>query len=208
MGYLSILLVCILVFSIFSSQHALRSNRLLQSKSHTLHQPSLLASIRVYKLYSTPSDGDKPEEVPQVASSSTNEVAEGDSQPEETPAERYRREKLEEINELKAKEVFVTRSTGRYECQACGYIYDEEKGYEKRGILPGTPFEELEKFRCPQCGASKKYFVPETETLSGFKENLKYGLGTNALTSGQKNLLIFGGLGLAFLVFMSGYLLE
>ena len=47
---------------------------------------------------------------------------------EETPEESLRREKMEKIADLKAQEVFVTRSTGRYECQACGYIYDEAKG--------------------------------------------------------------------------------
>lgn len=127
---------------------------------------------------------------------------------EETPVEKARREQLERIQELKDKEVFVKRNTGKYECQACGYIYDESKGYEKKGIAPGTPFEAIEKFRCPQCGANKKYFVPETEIVSGFKDNLKYGLGANALTSGQKSLLIFGGLLLGFAVFMGGYLLE
>lgn len=126
----------------------------------------------------------------------------------ETPEEKYKREKLAEIAESKAKEVFVTRNTGRYECQACGYVYDESKGLPKRGIIGGTPFDEIEKFRCPQCGASKKYFVAETETLSGFKENMNYGIGTNTLTSGQKSLLIYGGLLVGFAVFMSGYLLE
>ena len=50
--------------------------------------------------------------------------------------------------------------------------------------------------------------MPETETLSGFKQNLKYGLGANSLTGEAKGALIFGGLFLGFLVFMSGYLLE
>lgn len=126
----------------------------------------------------------------------------------ETAEEKYKREKLAEIAERKAQEVFVTRNTGRYECQACGYIYKEAEGMEKRGIAPGTPFEDIEKFRCPQCGVDKKYFVPETETLSGFKENLKYGLGTNALTEGQKSNLIYGGLAVFFIFLMSGYLLE
>ena len=128
--------------------------------------------------------------------------------PNETPEEKYKREKLAEIAEKKAKEVFVTRTTGKFECQACGYVYSEAAGYEKRGIAPGTPFDEIDNFRCPQCGANKKYFVAETETLSGFKENLKYGLGANALTGGQKQNLIFGGLFAFFIVFMSGYLLE
>ena len=127
---------------------------------------------------------------------------------EETEEEKYKREKLAEIAEAKAKEVFVTQETGRFECQACGYVYDVQQGMVKKGIAPGTAFENIEKFRCPQCGASKKYFVAETETLSGFKENLKYGLGTNAMTGEQKGLLINGGLLLGFAIFMSGYLLE
>ena len=127
---------------------------------------------------------------------------------EETEEEKYKREKLAEIAEAKAKEVFVTQETGRFECQACGYVYDVQQGMVKKGIEPGTAFENIEKFRCPQCGASKKYFVAETETLSGFKENLKYGLGTNAMTGEQKGLLINGGLLLGFAIFMSGYLLE
>ena len=81
-------------------------------------------------------------------------------------------------------------------------------GYAKRGVPPGTPFDQIEKFRCPECGAKKKYFVSETETVSGFKENLKYGIGTNNLTGGQKANLIYGGLFVGFLIFMSGYLLE
>jgi len=126
----------------------------------------------------------------------------------ETAEEKYKREKLAEIAEKKAAEVFMTRNTGRYECQACGYIYSEAEGYAKRGIAPGTSFDNVENFRCPQCGVGKNYFVAETETLSGFKENLKYGFGGNGLTGGQKSNLIFGGLFIGFAIFMSGYLLE
>lgn len=115
---------------------------------------------------------------------------------------------LSDRTALKAQEVFVSRQTGKFECQACGYVYDKEIGVPQKGILPGATFDSLEKFRCPQCGANKKYFVAEQETLSGFKENQKYGLGANSLTGDQKGGLIFGGLFLGFLVFMSGYLLQ
>ena len=126
----------------------------------------------------------------------------------ESEEDKYKREKLAEIAELQAKEVFVERNTGRWECQACGFVYDEKDGYEKRGVPKGTQFAAVENFRCPQCGAGKKYFVEETETLSGFKENLKYGFGGNSLTAGQKSNLIYGGLAIGFAIFMSGYLLE
>eukprot|EP00607_Mallomonas_marina_P004626 CAMPEP_0182428944 /NCGR_PEP_ID=MMETSP1167-20130531/24828_1 /TAXON_ID=2988 /ORGANISM="Mallomonas Sp, Strain CCMP3275" /LENGTH=202 /DNA_ID=CAMNT_0024612183 /DNA_START=79 /DNA_END=687 /DNA_ORIENTATION=+ len=140
------------------------------------------------------------------AESKSNESVE--SPVEETDEEKYKREKLAEIAEKKAQEVFVTRITGKYECQACGYIYNEANGLAKRNIAPGTPWEEIEKFRCPECGAGKKYFVPETETLSGFKQNLNYGFGGNAMTGESKGLLIFGSLAGFFVLFLAGYLLE
>ena len=47
----------------------------------------------------------------------------------------------------------------RYGCVVCGWIYDEEEGYEEMGIAPGTPFEELpEDFTCPLCGVEKDQF--------------------------------------------------
>lgn len=127
---------------------------------------------------------------------------------DETPEDKYKREKLAEIADRKAAEVFISRSTGKYECQACGYVYDTAVGFPKKGISPGTPFDEIDVFRCPQCGANKKYFVAETETLSGFKENQKFGFGGNSMTAGSKSNLIFGALGFFVVLFLSGYLLE
>jgi rubredoxin len=47
----------------------------------------------------------------------------------------------------------------RWECQACGYIYDPEKGDPDHGVAPGTPFEELpDDWVCPQCGVGKEMF--------------------------------------------------
>ncbi|MDJ0800998.1 MAG: rubredoxin [Calothrix sp. MO_167.B12] len=96
----------------------------------------------------------------------------------------------------------------RYECRACGYVYEPEKGDDRRDIDPGTPFAELPvNWRCPVCSANKKAFtnVGPAGTASGFKENLSYGFGVNKLTPGQKNILIFGALALGFLFFISLY---
>ena len=47
----------------------------------------------------------------------------------------------------------------KWECTACGYIYDPEKGDPDNGIKPGTPFEDLpDDWVCPQCGVGKEFF--------------------------------------------------
>lgn len=46
-----------------------------------------------------------------------------------------------------------------WECQVCGYIYDEKQGDPDHGIDPGTKFEELpDDWVCPVCGAAKDQF--------------------------------------------------
>ncbi|MGF1515761.1 MAG: rubredoxin [Elainellaceae cyanobacterium] len=98
----------------------------------------------------------------------------------------------------------------RYECRACGYTYEPLKG-DGDTVPPGTQFEALDaSWRCPVCSASQLQFsnVGPVGNPSGFKENLGYGLGVNTLTPGQKNLLIFGGLFLGFLFFLSLYGLK
>lgn len=48
----------------------------------------------------------------------------------------------------------------RYKCRVCGYIYDPEVGEPRKGIKPGTPFEDLPAtWSCPKCGAGKIRFV-------------------------------------------------
>jgi rubredoxin len=103
------------------------------------------------------------------------------------------------------------KALDRHECRACGYVYEPTKGDSKHDIAPGTPFEELPTdWRCPVCGARQSAFqnVGPAGSPSGFKENLRYGLGVNTLTPMQKNLLIFGGLGLGVLFFLSLYGLQ
>jgi rubredoxin len=49
----------------------------------------------------------------------------------------------------------------KYECLACGYVYDPEVGDPDNGIEPGTAFEDLpEDWVCPECGVSKDMFEP------------------------------------------------
>ncbi len=47
----------------------------------------------------------------------------------------------------------------KYECIACGYIYDPEIGDPSADIAPGTAFEDLpEDWVCPDCGVGKDQF--------------------------------------------------
>ncbi|HOK41688.1 MAG TPA: rubredoxin [bacterium] len=49
----------------------------------------------------------------------------------------------------------------KYQCTACGYIYDPEIGDSDSGIKPGTKFEDLpEDWVCPVCGVGKDLFEP------------------------------------------------
>ena len=102
--------------------------------------------------------------------------------------------------------------THRYECRSCGYVYDPAEGVKKLAIAPGTAFEELDaaSFRCPVCRSKVGAFrdIGPATKPSGFEENLNYGLGVNRLTPGQKNVLIFGSMALAFAFFLSLYSLR
>lgn len=47
----------------------------------------------------------------------------------------------------------------KYECSACGYVYDPAVGDADNGIAAGTAFEALpEDWVCPVCGLGKDAF--------------------------------------------------
>ena len=126
-------------------------------------------------------------------------------------------------NVLKAKQISQKIEEGnkdslgdlrnhRFECAECGYVYDPLEGIKKFDIKEGTSFLDLdkEKFRCPVCrsGFSSYKDIGTRMKPSGFDENLGYGFGFNTLPSGQKNVLIFGGLAFAAACFLSLYSLR
>ncbi len=48
----------------------------------------------------------------------------------------------------------------KWECDVCGWIYDEAVGDPDGGIVPGTKFEDIpDDWVCPACGASKSEFT-------------------------------------------------
>ncbi|MGB0127085.1 MAG: rubredoxin [Rhodocyclaceae bacterium] len=48
-----------------------------------------------------------------------------------------------------------------YQCQICGFCYDEAGGILDEGIPPGTRWEKIPpNWMCPDCGAPKRDFEP------------------------------------------------
>jgi flavin reductase (DIM6/NTAB) family NADH-FMN oxidoreductase RutF/rubredoxin len=51
------------------------------------------------------------------------------------------------------------KSSKKYVCKVCGWIYDPEIGDPDGGIKPGTEFEDIpDTWVCPVCGAAKSDF--------------------------------------------------
>ncbi|XAR52503.1 hypothetical protein NMG60_11020623 [Bertholletia excelsa] len=128
-----------------------------------------------------------------------------DSPSESAPPE----PETEKFDKRRLEEKFVVLNTGIHECRSCGYRYDEAAGDPSYPIPAGLPFGQLpEDWRCPTCGAAKSFFQSKSVEIAGFAQNQQFGLGGNTLTSGQKAVLIYGGLLLGFLFFLSGYFLN
>ncbi len=47
----------------------------------------------------------------------------------------------------------------KWQCQTCGFVYDEAEGLEDEGIAPGTRWHDLpDDWVCPDCGTPKADF--------------------------------------------------
>lgn len=157
---------------------------------------------------------DPPQENP-VPLSDLNKLRSTTSEQPDTPAstqppeEDFRSDKQKESERLRAAEKFITIDEGKFECLGCGYVYDPNTGERKERIPPGTPFSALPStYACSVCRTPKAKFEPKKKVIAGFADNQSYGFGTNSLTGGQKNSLIFGALLVAFLFLLSGYALN
>jgi len=127
--------------------------------------------------------------------------------------ENFEKEKLsEDSSGVSVEQPSINLEQNRFECRSCGYIYDPSEGNKKLNIPPNTPFSALDgnTFVCPVCRAGKNFYkdIGPKSKPSGFEENLTYGFGFNKLPSGQKNILIFGGLAFAAACFLSLYSLH
>jgi rubredoxin len=105
-------------------------------------------------------------------------------------------------------EIEASSAEDRYECRACGYVYEPARGDQRYPVPTGTAFTDLPAdWTCPVCSAASSRFsnIGPLGAPSGFKQNLGYGFGVNTLTPGQKNILIFGALALMALFLLSFY---
>jgi rubredoxin len=120
-------------------------------------------------------------------------------------------EELKPLTDAKPATKVQAADDDRFQCRACGYTYNPNKGDPKNKIIAGTPFTVLPTtWKCPACGAKKSLFsnIGTVNEAAGFKANQGYGLGVNTMTQGQKSILIFGGLGIAILLLLSLYSLN
>jgi len=47
----------------------------------------------------------------------------------------------------------------KWQCNICGWIYDEALGMPEDGIAPGTSWDDVpEDWICPECGVAKSTF--------------------------------------------------
>lgn len=63
------------------------------------------------------------------------------------------------IDDKKIIEKSEPEDIEKYECPACGYVYDSSVGDPDGGIAPGTKFEDIpDDWTCPVCGIGKEDF--------------------------------------------------
>lgn len=49
----------------------------------------------------------------------------------------------------------------QWNCDLCGFVYDEKRGLPSDDIPPGTPWEQVAAdWTCPDCSAPKVDFTP------------------------------------------------
>lgn len=47
----------------------------------------------------------------------------------------------------------------KWECEICGYLYDEALGDPDHGLAPGTRWQDVpDDWLCPDCGVGKDQF--------------------------------------------------
>ncbi|XP_020597108.1 uncharacterized protein LOC110036898 [Phalaenopsis equestris] len=189
-------------------------SNLLPPKTSIYHTPILLRNLKRSNFHSSFHSIQKPEIPRQVILfsvdvSKDDKPLSNDRPVPVDPAETRDKVQEKNLDPRRLEERLAVLNTGIYECRSCGNRYDEAVGDPSYPIPPGFRFEKLpEDWRCSTCGAAKSFFESKSVEIAGFAQNQNFGLGANTLTGGQKALLIYGSLLLAFALFLSGYFLQ
>lgn len=177
------------------------------SPSPLIHQTSS-RQMSMYRFMSNTQQPSSPEDQPTAVQSGQDPMTEATMDAETA----RQMEKMRRAQELREQEVFMKKSLGKSICKNCDWVYDETKGDVMMiggMVQPGTSFQDLpSNWRCPVCRASKDSFEEQVEEIPGFAVNQGYGFGTNAWSSQQKNIAVFGGLAAFFILFLGGYALN
>ena len=84
-------------------------------------------------------------------------------------------------------------------CDACGYIYDEEKGDPDSGLAPGTRYQDIpDGWQCPLCGMTKsdlRLLADRPATLINKSAALKSS--SSEKSRGGKDYIVIVGAGIA-----------
>jgi len=63
------------------------------------------------------------------------------------------------ISTTQGGECRIVTEMDKWQCLACPYIYEPERGDPTNGVPPGTSFEDIPDYWvCPVCGISKDHF--------------------------------------------------
>ncbi len=88
----------------------------------------------------------------------------------------------------------------RWICDACGYIYDEEKGDPADGLPPGTRYQDIpDDWQCPLCGMMKSdlRLLPEVQPVAKKINRQRTASTTKKLSRGGSEYVVIVGAGMA-----------
>lgn len=93
----------------------------------------------------------------------------------------------------------MTSDYQRWVCDACGYIYEEEKGDPDSGLAPGTRYEDIpDDWMCPLCGLNKSdlRLLPEQAQIIS-RPAAAISKGVTSKSRGSADHIVIVGAGIA-----------
>ena len=73
----------------------------------------------------------------------------------------------------------------QYECDLCGYVYDEAAGDPDNGIAPGTKWEDLPADLVCPCAAPERTSSPLSEKKSRVQRTRDFFFAQSGISSGK-----------------------